>query len=173
MVRAWARPYIVPLVTPSAIDDLLSAPALAPVADALRSRVRPALRMRHADGLGRRPDDTPLGADKLGGLADVPRSLASPLYRRRCLILQLDLGRAHALLPECPLPRQGLLQLLHDGDSLDDANAFSLVVALHRPRSRPRRRRALSRRARRPPAGHPGPHAAAPRGITCLFRHLR
>ena len=59
---------------------------------------------------------------------NVPRSLASPLYRRRSLVLQLDLARVHALLPECPLPRRGLLHLLHDVDARDDAAAFSLAV---------------------------------------------
>jgi hypothetical protein len=116
------------------IDDLLADPELAPIADALRARVRPALRLRHAAGPGLRPDDTPPGADKLGGLADVPRSLANPIYRRRSLVLQLDLARVHALLPGCPLPRQGLLHVLHDHESHDDTTAITLqIVATDEP----------------------------------------
>jgi hypothetical protein len=98
---------------------LLDDPALAAVAPALRARLAPALRLRHAADPGRHPDDTPLGADKLGGLADVPRSCADPIYRRACLLLQLDLGRASALVPGWPLPRSGLLHVLRRVDIED------------------------------------------------------
>lgn len=112
---------------PRDIDDLLAAPELTAVAAALRQRVLPALRMRH-ERPGHKPDATPLGADKLGGLADVPRSLADPIYRRRSLVLQLDLARAHAVLPGLPLPRSGLLHVLQDIDGRDDQRSIALRV---------------------------------------------
>ncbi|MCY1056180.1 DUF1963 domain-containing protein [Nannocystis sp. SCPEA4] len=120
---------------PKDIDELLAIPELAPIAPALRQQILPALRMRHAPGLPRPVDDTPPGADKLGGLADVPRSLADPIYRRRRLVLQLDLARAHALVPGLTLPRQGLLHVLHDTETdTDDARAIALrVVTVDEP----------------------------------------
>ncbi|MFZ6185922.1 DUF1963 domain-containing protein [Nannocystis pusilla] len=120
---------------PQDIEALLALPDLAPVAPALRQQILPALRMRHASGFPPAVDDTPPGADKLGGLADVPRSLADPIYRRRSLVLQLDLARAHALLPGLPLPRQGLLHVLHDREGVaDDATEVCLrIVALDEP----------------------------------------
>ncbi|WAS93120.1 DUF1963 domain-containing protein [Nannocystis punicea] len=120
---------------PKDIEELLAIPELAPVAPALRQRTSPALRMRHGAGFPPAVDDTSPGADKLGGLADVPRSLADPIYRRRSLVLQLDLARAHALLPGLPLPPRGLLHVLHDreGEHDDDRDVSLRIVGVDEP----------------------------------------